>query len=373
MTFGTHVAFASILYLGGATLFGYKPDVVGWLLAATASLGPDVDLPTSKVGRLLFWLSVPLERRFGHRTVTHSAVGLLTVALIASPLWWVRPLYFWCVLGGYWSHVWIDMLNVRGADLFWPSPVRVVAPGNRNWRLEVGSKAEMMLLSALLLLTVALYPLSHLGFRDALQAVVRSFDISVEQYQRQIGTHWYDLELVASDNLTLERIEGCYPVIGTWKGGFIVLREGQPRAVGKSEAQHHLLPVAARLIQGEPLRVVAERVAMQGHTLRWLVSRIDQSRPYYLLGEVEIPDAKGPALTGRLDSVDTYNPASYRGGILRLHYARAQELQPWLDLIATRGEVVVQFWLRPGEAAVTLGAGEEREVEKIPEQLRRFL
>ncbi|MBK8184414.1 MAG: metal-dependent hydrolase [Candidatus Competibacteraceae bacterium] len=82
---------------------------------AVASLGPDVDLPTSKVGRLFFWLSVPLERRFGHRTVTHSVVGLLTVAL---------------------------------------------------------------------------YPLSWMGFRDALQAVVRSFDISVEQYQRQIGTHW---------------------------------------------------------------------------------------------------------------------------------------------------------------------------------------
>ena len=172
MTSGTHIAFASVLYLGGATLFGYKPDGIGWLLAAVASLGPDVDLPTSKIGRLFFWLSVPLERRFGHRTITHSVVGMLTVALIASPLWWVRPLYFWCVLGGTWSHVWIDMLNVRGADLFWPSPVRVVAPGNRNWRLEVGSKAEMILLSVLMLLTVALYPLSHLGFRDALQATL---------------------------------------------------------------------------------------------------------------------------------------------------------------------------------------------------------
>ena len=53
--------------------------------------------------------------------------------------------------------------------------------------------------------------------------------------------------------------------------------------------------------------------------------------------------------------------------------ARAQELGPWLDLVAVRGEVVVQFWLKPGEAAVTLGNGEEREVERIPEQLRRFL
>ena len=187
------------------------------------------------------------------------------------------------------------------------------------------------------------------------------------------GTHWYDLELTATDNLTLERIACRCPVVSAWKNGFIVLHQGQPRAVGQSEAYHNLLPVAARLIQGAPLRVVAERVAMQGHTLRWLVSRIDPQRTYYLLGEVEIPDGRGPAITGRLDRVDTYNPASYRGGVLQLHYARAQELGPWLDLVAVRGEVVVQFWLKPGEAAVTLGVGDEKEVEKIPEQLKRFL
>ena len=40
MTLGTHVAFASVLYLGGATLFGYRPDWIGWLIAAAASLLP---------------------------------------------------------------------------------------------------------------------------------------------------------------------------------------------------------------------------------------------------------------------------------------------------------------------------------------------
>ena len=38
------------------------------------------------------------------------------------------------------------------------------------------------------------------------------------------------------------------------------------------------------------------------------------------------------------------HPARYSGGIFQLHYARAQELGPWLDLVAVRGEVVVQFW-----------------------------
>ena len=367
MTSGTHIAFASVLYLGGATLFGYKPDGIGWLLAAVASLGPDVDLPTSKVGRLLFWLSVPLERHFGHRTVTHSAIGLMTVALIASPLWFVRPLYFWCAVGGYWSHIWVDMLNVRGADLFWPSPVRVVAPGNRNWRMEVGSKAEMILLSVLLVLVLALYPLSWMGFRDALQAVVRSFDISVEQYQRQIGTHWYDLDLVASDNLTLARIEGRYPIIGTWKGGFIVLHEGQPRAVGKSQQNHNLLPLTARLIEGEPLRVQSVKVEMKGRTLRWLLSKVDQRRVYFINGEVQ---------TGKIDpiaNIDLYQPVTYSGQIMTLRYARAQELTPWLDLVAAKGEVFVQFWLRPGEPAGVFEGGEEPPADLIPEEVRRFL
>ena len=75
-------------------------------------------------------------------------------------------------------------------------------------------------------------------------------------------------------------------------------------AVGPSQAHHNLYPFQTRPLAGEPLRVVAERVDMQGHTLRWLISRIDPSRPYYLLGEVEIADGKGPALTGRLDSVE---------------------------------------------------------------------
>ena len=367
MTLPTHVAFASVLYLGGATLFGYRPDAVGWLLAAVASLLPDIDLPPSKIGRLFWWLSVPLERRFGHRTLTHSLIVLSAVAALTAPLAAIRPQYWGCVVGGYWSHLWIDMLNVRGVDLFWPSPVRLVTPGNRNWRMQVGSKAEMVLLSVLLVLAVALYPLSHLGFRDALQALLRSFDIAVEQYQRQIGTHWYDLELVASDNLTLARVACRCPVVGLWKNGLVVLQDGQPRAVGKSQQNHNLLPITARLIQGEPLAVQSVKVEMQGRTLRWLLGKIDQRRVYFLNGEIQ---------TGKVEPVadiELYRPVAYSGQTMTLRYARAQELGPWLDLVAAKGELFVQFWLRPGEQAVVFDLGNDPPADPIPEELRRFL
>ena len=100
MTLPTHLAFASVLYLGGATLFGYQPDGIGWLLAAITSLLPDIDLPPARIGRLFWFVSVPLERRFGHRTLTHSAVMLLAVAGLASPLGFLNPRYFWALVGG---------------------------------------------------------------------------------------------------------------------------------------------------------------------------------------------------------------------------------------------------------------------------------
>ncbi|MBL8253070.1 MAG: metal-dependent hydrolase [Candidatus Competibacter sp.] len=367
MTLGTHVAFASVLYLGGATLFGYKPDWIGWLLAAAASLLPDIDLPPSKIGRLLWPISVPLERRFGHRTLTHSLIVLSAVAALAAPLAAIRPQYWGCVVGGYWSHVWIDMLNARGVDLFWPSPVRLVTPGNRHWRMAVGSKAEMILLAVLIALTVALYPLSHIGFRDALQALLKSFDISVEQYQRQIGTHWYDLELVASDNLTLARVTCRCPVVGLWKGGLVVLQDGKPRAVGKSQQNHNLLPITARLIEGEPLAVQSVRVEMKGRTLRWLLGKVDQRRVYFINGEIQ---------TGKVEpvaNIELYRPVAYSGQTMTIRYARAQELGPWLDLVAAKGEVFVQFWLRPGEPAVFFDLGHDPPADPIPAELKQYL
>ena len=45
----------------------------------------------------------------------------------------------------------------------------------------------------------------------------------------------------------------------------------------------------------------------------------------------------------------------------------------WLDRVAVRGKVVVQFWLKLGEAAVTLGSETETHEGRIPRRLRGLL
>ena len=187
-------------------------------------------------------------------------------------------------------------------DLFWPSAVRVVTPGNRHWRLQVGSKAEMILLAVLLALTVALYPLSHLGFGTVCNgccATSTSPASSTSARPERTGT----LDLTPPITGPCSRSRGNF----RWSGLAKRLDRGAGRPApggGVSPAHHNLYPLQARLIQGEPLRVVAERVDMAGRTLRGL-GQSHRSEPALLsAGELEIPDGRRSALAGRLDSVD---------------------------------------------------------------------
>jgi inner membrane protein len=63
---------------------------------------------------------VPLERRFGHRTLTHSAVMLLAVAALAAPLGFLNPLYYWAVVGGYSELFFVKLVESRLMAGFWP-------------------------------------------------------------------------------------------------------------------------------------------------------------------------------------------------------------------------------------------------------------
>ncbi len=54
----------------------------------------------------------------------------------------------------------------------------------------------------------------------------------------------------------------------------------------------------------------------------------------------------------------------------QLPYRRPSGVGPWLDLVAAKGEVFVQFWLRPGETAVFFDPGDEPPADPIPAELR---
>jgi membrane-bound metal-dependent hydrolase YbcI (DUF457 family) len=90
-------------------------------LALVLALLPDLDTPKSLVGSLLKRISVPIERRVGHRTATHSLVAL---ALVAGLAYLLVPGSWSLLTAAYASHLILDLLiGIQGIRLFWPSPL----------------------------------------------------------------------------------------------------------------------------------------------------------------------------------------------------------------------------------------------------------
>jgi membrane-bound metal-dependent hydrolase YbcI (DUF457 family) len=80
----THLAFAGLCGVL-AQGFGHAltPDVVAGL--SIGALLPDVDTTASGLGKFVKPVSSLIERKFGHRTITHSLLGAAFFQLLALP------------------------------------------------------------------------------------------------------------------------------------------------------------------------------------------------------------------------------------------------------------------------------------------------
>jgi micrococcal nuclease len=112
-----HILTALIVPIWWAVLSDHALSPGMLILCAIFSLLPDIDTATSHIGRLLPDVSVAIERRWGHRTLTHSFGAVLLVALLTLPLTGQ-----WFLVLAYLSHILLDMLigGNRGVALLWP-------------------------------------------------------------------------------------------------------------------------------------------------------------------------------------------------------------------------------------------------------------
>lgn len=135
----THAIFGVAALTGTALVAGTEPSIYAYPAAVIAAWLPDVDNPRSRLGNGLSRLKSPvlnlvtrplswalrvtsflLVRTVGHRTLTHSLLG---VALFMLPVWLLLgdyPNVFYALGAGYASHLVADALNTRGVPLLWP-------------------------------------------------------------------------------------------------------------------------------------------------------------------------------------------------------------------------------------------------------------
>ncbi len=153
----THAAVAAALAVWTAPGWPASTGLLGWLAAgllstdpAAGSAGrqwsvwvlsvlaggllPDLDEPNSALGRRLGWIAWPLKLAVGHRTLTHSVLGILLVGLVVGIAGWWQG-WPWIlpagVMVGMAVHVALDSLT-GSIQLWWPASTYV---GVTRWRV----------------------------------------------------------------------------------------------------------------------------------------------------------------------------------------------------------------------------------------------
>ena len=162
----THLAISGLM----TSLLVGTADPLAVGMGAIAGLLPDVDISKSPAGRVLFPISSFLEKRFPHRSCTHSILASIAIGSVVYGLAY-SSVISWrlahAILIGYTFGYLVDAITKSGIQLFFPANLRCVVPGNRNLRLSTGSNWEyaiLVLVVAALLLVLNINTHGGMGF-----------------------------------------------------------------------------------------------------------------------------------------------------------------------------------------------------------------
>ncbi len=156
----THAAIA----VAGTTLFLGSPTELSIALALLGSQLPDIDTSKSFIGRVFYPVARYFEERYPHRTITHSLLATVAVAVVSAPLlFYTKPLTWLALPLAHFLSCLSDTFTKQGVALFWPSPVWAVYGRNPNLRLRTGGRAEYWVLIFFFLLSLWLINLHQAG------------------------------------------------------------------------------------------------------------------------------------------------------------------------------------------------------------------
>jgi len=288
----THATFGLVFTILAGTVLGILLTPTVAAFACLGALLPDIDTPTSRIGTACRPLSRFLERRFGHRTLTHSLLGLALAVLpllllgLLNPQW---PLAFGL---GYLSHLLVDSANKSGTPLFYPSQLRAVLPWSEELRITVGSGRETVLLVLLLVSLAVLLPLHEMGFTRALHALTQTTHAAISDYRGWQGRWEVWAEVDGIFQLSQRRVRQRYRILGLANATTLVVLDpatGRIHTLGTSK-EATLYPYRVRAHQGRPIRVQTRQVTLTQQLLRDLLREVPSEGETYLQGTVKTSD-----------------------------------------------------------------------------------
>jgi inner membrane protein len=202
-------------------------DPVLIAVGAIGGLLPDVDVSTSPAGRLFPWVSGYFQETMPHRSMTHSIVAsaVIAIASYGTAIFIPKLVPIASALTiGYTFGWFADCFTRGGVEMFWPSPVRCVCPGNRNLRLKTGSNAEYFILCILIAISLSAFSInSKGGILTQFNRLIASTSGVQGVYNSSGSTHKIVANIKGVRAGDRSKVDGQFQIIQPNGTGFIVL------------------------------------------------------------------------------------------------------------------------------------------------------
>lgn len=329
----THGVFGLFVTLIILAVFGVQSGLhISVLLAGVlGSLMPDIDLPRSTLGRLFPFISHPLERHFGHRTITHSFLGWIIATVIfmiitiagsflipSNQASWMGILRYPLAFSmGYLSHLLLDMMNPAGVPLFWPNPGYDVFPKNPKLRPAAGSFAEAVIFIVLLFLLIPAFPLSKYGINSCLHWLLATPQAAIEEFKTLKTTAYVQFKGV--DQNTHQAVSGKALLLDVAQKHLIVWFGGQVRTLG-DDLNANITTSQIRILKtSQPIPVQHHTFANQPREL--LLNAVSEN--VLISGTVQLP----PHAQIKIVDERMGDTIQQKGETLVLTYASPSQLQ----------------------------------------------
>jgi inner membrane protein len=210
-----------------ASLLLQTADPVLIVVGAIGGLLPDVDVSTSPAGRLFPWISGYFQETMPHRSMTHSIVAsaVIAIASYGTAIFIPKLIPIASALTiGYTFGWFADCFTRGGVEMFWPSPVRCVCPGNRNLRLKTGSNAEYFILCILIAIALSAFSInSKGGILTQFNRLIASTSGVQGVYNSSGSTHKIVANIKGVRAGDRSKVDGQFQIIQPNGTGFIVL------------------------------------------------------------------------------------------------------------------------------------------------------
>jgi inner membrane protein len=210
-----------------ASLLLQTADPVLIAVGAIGGLLPDVDVSTSPAGRLFPWISGYFQETMPHRSMTHSIVAsaVIAIASYGTAIFIPKLIPIASALTiGYTFGWFADCFTRGGVEMFWPSPVRCVCPGNRNLRLKTGSNAEYFILCILVAIALSAFSInSKGGILTQFNRLIASTSGVQGVYNSSGSTHKIVANIKGVRAGDRSKVDGQFQIIQPNGTGFIVL------------------------------------------------------------------------------------------------------------------------------------------------------